>query len=317
MAGLEKVNQTTITEFLLVGFETRPELQITLFVMFFTIYLSTVAGNILLILTVWTDHHLHTPMYFFLSNLSFLETGYVSNVIPRLLVSFLTQDKTISLPGCCIQLYVFSFLGTTECFLLTGMSYDRYLAICRPLHYVTLMSPRTCLLLAVASWTCGFVAPSFTVITTSKLAFCSQGEINHFFCDLTAVLRLSCEDTSIVKVTSLILASIITLVPFVLTITSYIYVILTILGIPSTAGRKKAFSTCSSHLIVVSTFYGALIIMYVVPSGNQSLDFNKVFSLLYTVVTPMFNPIVYSLRNKEVRDALGRVIHKMLLSPLM
>ncbi|XP_044841001.1 olfactory receptor 6M1-like [Mauremys mutica] len=317
MAGLEKVNQTTITEFLLVGFETRPELQITLFVMFFTIYLSTVAGNILLILTVWTDHHLHTPMYFFLSNLSFLETGYVSNVIPRLLVSFLTQDKTISLPGCCIQLYVFSFLGTTECFLLTGMSYDRYLAICRPLHYVTLMSPRTCLLLAVASWTCGFVAPSFTVITTSKLAFCSQGEINHFFCDLTAVLRLSCEDTSIVKVTSLILASIITLVPFVLTITSYIYVILTILGIPSTAGRKKAFSTCSSHLIVVSTFYGALIIMYVVPSGNQSLDFNKVFSLLYTVVTPMFNPIVYSLRNKEVRDALGRVIHKMLLSLLM
>ncbi|XP_065270052.1 olfactory receptor 6M1-like [Emys orbicularis] len=317
MAGLEKVNQTTVTEFLLVGFETRPELQITLFVMFFIIYLSTVAGNILLILTVWTDHHLHTPMYFFLSNLSFLETCYVSNVIPRLLVSFLTQDKTISLPGCCLQLYVFSFLGTTECFLLTGMSYDRYLAICRPLHYVTLMSPRTCLLLAVASWTCGFVAPSFTVITTSKLAFCSQGEINHFFCDLTAVLRLSCEDTSIIKVTSLILASIITLAPFVLTITSYVYVILTILGIPSTAGRKKAFSTCSSHLIVVSTFYGALIIMYVVPSRNQSLDFNKVFSLLYTVVTPMFNPIVYSLRNKEVKDALGRVIRKMLLSPKM
>ncbi|XP_050791422.1 olfactory receptor 5V1-like [Gopherus flavomarginatus] len=230
MAGLEKVNQTTITEFLLVGFETRPELQITLFAMFFIIYLSTIAGNILLILTVWTDHHLHTPMYFFLSNLSCLETGYVSNVIPRLLVSFLTQDKTISLP---------------------------------------------------------------------------------------AVLRLSCEDTSIIKVTSLILASIITLAPFVLTITSYIYVILTILGIPSTAGRKKAFSTCSSHLIVVSTFYGALIIMYVVPSGNQSLDFNKVFSLLYTVVTPMFNPIVYSLRNKEVKGALGRVIHKMLLSPKM
>ncbi|XP_053901987.1 olfactory receptor 6M1-like [Malaclemys terrapin pileata] len=303
MAGLEKVNQTTVTEFLLVGFETRPELQITLFVMFFIIYLSTVAGNILLILTVWTDHHLHTPMYFFLSNLSFLETGYVSNVIPRLLVSFLTQDKTISLPGCCLQLYVFSFLGTTECFLLTGMSYDRYLAICRPLHYVTLMNPRTCLLLAVASWTCGFVAPSFTLV--------------RFFCDLTAVLRLSCEDTSIIKVTSLILASIITLAPFVLTITSYVYVILTILGIPSTAGRKKAFSTCSSHLIVVSTFYGALIIMYVVPSGNQSLDFNKVFSLLYTVVTPMFNPIVYSLRNKEVKDALGRVIRKMLLSPKM
>ncbi|XP_043351692.1 olfactory receptor 1038-like [Dermochelys coriacea] len=230
MAVLEKVNQTTVTEFLLVGFEIRPELQITLFVMFFIIYLATVAGNILLILIVWTDHYLHTPMYFVLSNLSFLETGYVSDVIPRLLVSFLTQDKTISLP---------------------------------------------------------------------------------------AVLRLSCEDTSIIKITSLILASIITLAPFVLTIASYVYVILTILRIPSTAGRKKGFSTCSSHLIVVSTFYGALIIMNVLLSGNQSLDFNKMFSLLYMVVTPMFNFIVYSLRNKEVKDALGRVIHKMCLSPKM
>ncbi|CAM2102641.1 unnamed protein product [Caretta caretta] len=188
MAGLEKVNQTTVTAFLLVGFETRPKLQITLFVMFFIIYLATIARNILLVLIVWTDHYLHTPMYFVLSNLSFLETGYVSNVIP----------------GCCI-----------------------------------------------------------------------------------------------------------------LTIASYVYVILTILRIPSIAGSKKAFSTCSSHLIVVSTFYGALIIMYVAPSGNQSLDFNKMFSLRYMVVTPMFNPIVYSLRNKDMKDALGRVIHKIWLPPKM
>ncbi|XP_039353562.1 olfactory receptor 2AP1-like [Mauremys reevesii] len=311
MAGLEKGNHTLITEFLLVGFETLPELQITLFVVFFIIYLATIAGNLLLILTVWTDHHLHTPMYFFLSNLSFLETGYVSNIIPRLLVSLATGDKTISLLGCFLQLFVFSFLGATECFLLTGMSYDRYLAICNPLHYASNMSPRFSFLLAFASWALGFVAPSFTVIMASLLPFCGPREINHFFCDLTAVLKLPCTSTSLIEITALISASTISMIPFILTITSYIYVILTILRIPSTTGRKKAFSTCSSHLIVVSTFYGALIIMYVAPSGNQSLDFNKVFSLLYTVVTPMFNPIVYSLRNQEVKVALRRAISKM------
>ncbi|XP_039355171.1 olfactory receptor 6X1-like isoform X1 [Mauremys reevesii] len=216
MAVLEKRNHTQITEFLLVGFETFPELQITLFVVFFIIYLATVAGNLLLILTVWTDRHLHTPMYFFLSNLSFLETGYISNIIPRLLVSL-----------------------------------------------------------------------------------------------ATAVLKLPCTDTSLIEMAALISSSTVLVMPFVLTIMSYVYIILTILRLPSTTGRKKAFSTCSSHLIVVSTFYGALIIMYVVPSGNQSLDFNKAFSLLYIVVTPMLNPIVYSFRNQEVKDALSRSITKM------
>ncbi|XP_067391472.1 olfactory receptor 6C74-like [Emydura macquarii macquarii] len=311
MAGLEDGNHTLITEFLLVGFETLPELQITLFVVLFVIYLATIAGNLLLILTVWTDRHLHTPMYFFLSNLSFLETGYVSNIIPRLLVSLVTGDKTISLMGCFLQLFVFSFLGATECFLLTGMSYDRYLAICDPLHYASLMSSRSSFLLAFASWSLGFVAPSFTVIMASQLPFCGPREINHFFCDLTAVLKLPCTDTSLIEIAALLSSSSIAMIPFVLTITSYVYVILSILRIPSTTGREKAFSTCSSHLIVVSTFYGALIIVYVVPSGNKSLDFNKVFSLLYTVVTPMLNPIVYSLRNKEVKDALSRSIGKM------
>lgn len=308
---LEKMNETTVKQFLLLGFDTLPELQIGLFVLFFMIYLATVAGNILLIITVWIDCHLHTPMYFFLSNFSFLETAYVTNIIPRLLTSFLTGNRTISLSGCFFQLYVFSFLGTTECFLLTGMSYDRYVAICRPLHYANLMNPRTCLLLAIAAWVCGFLAPSFTVIMVSRLVFHNLDKINHFFCDLTATLKLSCGDVIIIKVTSQILASIITLVPFVLTIVSYAYVISTILKIPFTKGRKNAFSTCSSHLIVVSTFYGALIIMYVAPSGNQSLDFNKIFSLLYTVITPMFNPIVYSLRNKEVKSALKRTISKI------
>uniref|UniRef100_A0A452GTI8 Olfactory receptor n=1 Tax=Gopherus agassizii TaxID=38772 RepID=A0A452GTI8_9SAUR len=311
MAGLEKRNHTQITEFLLVGFETFPELQITLFVVFFIIYLGTVAGNLLLILTVWTDHHLHTPMYFFLSNLSFLETGYISNIIPRLLVSLATGDKTISLLGCFLQLFVFSFLGATECFLLTGMSYDRYLAICDPLHYASNMSPRASFWMAFASWTLGFVASFFTIIMASMLPFCGPHEINHFFCDLTAVLKLPCTDTSLIEMTALISSSTVLVIPFALTIMSYVYIILTILRLPSNNGRKKAFSTCSSHLIVVSTFYGALIIMYVVPSGNQSLDFNKAFSLLYIVVTPMLNPIVYSLRNQEVKDALSRSLTKM------
>ncbi|XP_024052990.1 olfactory receptor 6C74-like [Terrapene carolina triunguis] len=317
MAGLEKGNHTRITVFLLVGFETFPEPQITLFVVFFIIYLATISGNLLLILTVWTDRHLHTPMYFFLSNLSFLETGYISNIIPRLLVSLLTGDKTISLSGCFLQLFVFSFLGATECFLMTGMSYDRYLAICDPLHYASNMSPRASFWLTFASWALGFVAPSFTIIMASMLPFCGPLEINHFFCDLTAVLKLPCTDTSLTEMAALISSSTILVIPFVLTIMSYVYVILTILRIPSTIGRKKAFFTCSSHLIVISTFYGALIIMYVVPSRNQSLDFNKVFSLLYTVVTPMLNPIVYSLRNQEVKDALSRSIAKMWSSTKM
>ncbi|XP_006116941.2 olfactory receptor 6N1-like [Pelodiscus sinensis] len=317
MAGLEKGNQTLITEFLLVGFKTLPGLQITLFVVFFGIYLATVAGNLLLILTVWADRHLHTPMYFFLSNLSFLETGYISNIVPRLLGSLATGDRTISFSGCFLQLFVFSFLGAAECFLLTGMSYDRYLAICHPLHYTSRMSPRASFLLAFASWALGFVAPSFTIMMAAQLPFCGPQEINHFFCDLTALLKLSCTDTSLTEITALVSAATISLAPFLLTITSYVCVILAILQIPSTTGRQKAFSTCSSHLIVVSTFYGALIIMYVVPSGSQSLDFNKVFSLLYTVVTPLFNPIVYSLRNQEVRVALGRAIRKMWPSPKM
>nr|XP_006116941.1 olfactory receptor 11A1-like [Pelodiscus sinensis] len=307
MAGLEKGNQTLITEFLLVGFKTLPGLQITLFVVFFGIYLATVAGNLLLILTVWADRHLHTPMYFFLSNLSFLETGYISNIVPRLLGSLATGDRTISFSGCFLQLFVFSFLGAAECLLL----------ICHPLHYTSRMSPRASFLLAFASWALGFVTPSFTIMMAAQLPFCGPQEINHFFCDLTALLKLSCTDASLTEITALVSAATISLAPFLLTITSYVCVILAILQIPSTAGRQKAFSTCSSHLIVVSTFYGALIIMYVVPSGSQSLDFNKVFSLLYTVVTPLFNPIVYSLRNQEVRVALGRAIRKMWPSPKM
>ncbi|XP_074838191.1 olfactory receptor 6N1-like [Carettochelys insculpta] len=310
MAGQEKGNLTLVSEFLLVGFETLPELQITLFVVFLVIYLATLAGNLLLIVTVWSDRRLHTPMYFLLSNLSFLETGYISNVIPRLLVSLATGDKAISFSGCLLQLFVFSFLGATECFLLTGMSYDRYLAICDPLHYTSNMSPRASLLLALAAWALGFVAPSCTVIMAALLPFCGPHEINHFFCDLTALLKLACADTSPTEITALISAAAISTAPFILTITSYAYVILTILRIPSASGRKKAFSTCSSHLIVVTSFYGALIVMYVVPSGAQSLDFNKAFSLLYTVVIPVFNPVVYSLRNQEVRDALRRALRK-------
>uniref|UniRef100_A0A8C3SE96 Olfactory receptor n=1 Tax=Chelydra serpentina TaxID=8475 RepID=A0A8C3SE96_CHESE len=302
-------NQTSLREFILLGFSHVPDvLQGWLFVGVGAAYMVILLGNSLIIFIALVDAALHTPMYFFLRNLSFLEICYASVTIPRMLFNLLVGSKAISILSCAAQMYFFHSFGISECFLLLAMAYDRCIAICCPLRYTLIMSRSLCLQMVAVSWAAGFVTPSFTVIMASMLPFCGPREINHFFCDLTAVLKLPCIDTGLIEITALISASTISMIPFVLTITSYVYVILTILKMPSITGRKKAFSTCSSHLIVVSTFYGALIIMYVAPSGNQSLDFNKVFSLLYTVVTPMFNPIVYSLRNQEVKNALRRAI---------
>uniref|UniRef100_A0A8C3SY88 Olfactory receptor n=1 Tax=Chelydra serpentina TaxID=8475 RepID=A0A8C3SY88_CHESE len=307
------INQTAVIEFILLGFGDLPDLQILLFLMFLVTYIATVVGNSLIVVLIVADQHLHTPMYFFLGHLSCLETCYTSTFLPRLLASLFTGEKNISVSGCFTQMYFSGSLAATECYLLAAMSYDRYLAICKPLHYSILMNTKFCLQLAAGSWFNGFLAITIFVLFISQLIFCGPNQIDHFYCDPIPLMELSCSDTHLIliEMAALISSSTILVIPFVLTIMSYIYVILTILRIPSTIGRKKAFSTCSSHLIVVSTFYGTLIIMYVVPSGNQSLDFNKAFSLLYTVVTPMLNPIVYSLRNQEVKDALSRSIAKM------
>ncbi|XP_044840285.1 olfactory receptor 6F1-like [Mauremys mutica] len=310
MASPEQGNETSITEFILLGFGTLHELQILLFLLFLVIYIATVAGNILIVTLVVTDQHLHTPMYFFLGNLSCLETCYTSTILPRMLASLLTEDRTISFSVCLTQYYFFGSLGGTECFLLLVMSYDRYLAICNPMHYAARMSGRAWLQLAGGSWLGGFLGNSITTLSVSQLTFCGPNSIDHFFCDLIPLVKLSCNDPQLMEMLAFTLSLIFLLVPFLLTLMSYVCIIATILRIPSTTGRQKAFSTCSSHLIVVTIFYGTLLIVYMFPTTNTPRDFKKVLSVIYTVLTPLVNPIIYSLRNKEVKEALRKACRK-------
>ncbi|XP_067393381.1 olfactory receptor 6P1-like isoform X2 [Emydura macquarii macquarii] len=309
-------NQTFLTEFILLGFGTLPELQILLFLLFLVIYIATMAGNILIMALVVTNQHLHTPMYFFLGNLSCLETCYTSTILPRMLASLLTGDRTISVSGCITQLYFFGSLAATECLLLSVISYDRYLAIVKPLYYAARMSSRSSLQLAGGSWVGGFLANSITTLSISQLTFCGPNAIDHFFCDLIPLVKLSCSDPQLIEILTFMLCLIFSLVPFLLTVTSYISIIATILRIPSTMGRQKAFSTCSSHLIVVSIYYGTLIITYMFPTDNILGDFKKVLSVVYTVLTPLVNPLIYTLRNKEVKRALRKACRKCILGQL-
>ncbi|XP_050773594.1 olfactory receptor 6B1-like [Gopherus flavomarginatus] len=311
----EQGNQTSITEFILLGFGDLPELQIPLFLLFLVSYIATVAGNILIIMLVVADQHLHTPMYFFLGNLSCLETWYSSTILPRMLASLLTGDRTISFNWCVTQFYFFGSLLATECLLLLVMSYDRYLAICNPLHYAARMSGRACLQLAVGSWIGGFLGNSITTLSISQLTFCGPNIIDHFFCDFVPLLKLSCNDPHLMEIVTFTLTLLFSLVPFMLTLMSYICIIATILRIPSTNGRQKAFSTCSSHLIVVSIYYGTLLTVYMFPTTNILSDFKKVLSVVYTVLTPLINPLIYSLRNQEVQEAIRKVCRKFMFGP--
>ncbi|XP_067411449.1 olfactory receptor 10A7-like [Emydura macquarii macquarii] len=310
MADTDWRNQTTVIEFILLGFGKFPDIQILLFLLFLVIYIATMATNTLIVVLVVTDRHLHTPMYFLLGNLSCLETCYASTILPRMLASLLTGDRTISVSGCITQLYFFSFLGSTECYLLAVMSYDRYLAICKPLHYSTLMNTRLSLQLAAGSWVNGCLAIAIFVLFLSQLIFCGPNEIDHFYCDSIPLMELSCSDTHLVILLDFILVCVFTLPPFLLTLTSYVCIIATILRIPSTTGRQKAFSTCSSHLIVVTVFYGTIMIVYLLPKHETLQELNKVFSLCYTVLTPLLNPLIYSLRNREVKAALSEAVYK-------
>ncbi|XP_053120521.1 olfactory receptor 2AP1-like [Hemicordylus capensis] len=310
----EQQNRTGIAEFILLGFGNVEDWNILLFLLFLAIYIVTLSGNLLIVGLVIADQHLHTPMYFFLANLSFLESCYTSTILPRMLNSFLMEDKTISLWGCILQMHFFSTLAATECYLLAAMSYDRYLAICRPLHYVTLMNERTCLLLVSVSWIIGLLLITILTYLLSRLTFCSQYKIDHFFCDFTPLVKLSCSDTWVIETAAFITSSIGILPTFLITVTSHVFIIGTILKIPSFTGRQKAFSTCSSHLTVVSIFYGSLTFVYILPTTGNFKDINKVFSFLYTVLTPMANPFIYSLRNKEVKEAFAKVICKLVFS---
>uniref|UniRef100_A0A8C8RPX5 Olfactory receptor n=1 Tax=Pelusios castaneus TaxID=367368 RepID=A0A8C8RPX5_9SAUR len=299
------INQTSITEFVFLEFRTVPELQIFLFLLFLVIYNTTMAGNILIMVLVVIDRHLHTPMYFFLGNLSCLETCYTSTILPKIL---LTRDRTISISGCLTQYYFFGFLAVAECYLLAMMSYDRYLAICKPLHYATRMNSRSCLQLAAGTWISSSLVADITVYLMQQLTFCGPNEIDHFFCDFIPVIKLSCSDTGMMELVTTMLAAVCTLPPFLLTLATYFSIISAILRIPSTTGKRKAFSTCSSHLTVVSIFYGTIMVVYMLPKTDTLRDLNKVFSIFYTVLTPLVNPLIYSLRNKEVNEALGKVV---------
>ncbi|XP_028558722.2 olfactory receptor 10A4-like [Podarcis muralis] len=310
MSSIREKNQTIITHFVLLGFSDLQDLQIFTFLIFLSIYLVTMAGNILIVVLVISDQHLHTPMYFFVGNLSCLETCYSSTILPRMLASLLSGDRTISAKGCMLQFWLFAFLAATECYLLAVMSYDRYLAVCKPLHYAALMDNRLCVQLVLISWLSGSLVVTTITLTMAQFSFCAPYEIDHFFCDFMPLIQHLCSGAHFLLLSSFITTSVFTFPPFLLTIASYIYIITAILRIPSATGRKKAFSTCSSHLSVVTIFYGALIVVYMFPNTDTLSQMNKVFSLFYTVFTPLINPLIYSLRNKEVSKSLKRAIDK-------
>ncbi|XP_078234152.1 olfactory receptor 5G9-like [Pogona vitticeps] len=312
MEQLIQENRTFVTEFLLQGFGDVGDQWFFPFLLFLVIYIATMTGNILIIILVIIDHHLHTPMYFFLANLSCLETCYSSSILPLMLANlFNGGEGTISVTGCLVQYYFFGFLAASECYLLAAMSYDRYVAICKPLLYRSLMSGQVCLQLIAGSWISGSLAMNITIYLMHQLQFCGSGIINHFFCDFNPIVKQACNDTHMIKLLTDIFAVIFPLPPFVLTLASYVSIISVILRIPSSSGRKKAFSTCSSHLIVVSVFYSTIIIVYMLPKTETLRDLNKVFSLFYTVLTPFFNPLIYSLRNKEVKEAFRNVFVRL------
>ncbi|KFW66952.1 Olfactory receptor 1020, partial [Pygoscelis adeliae] len=299
-------NKTVVTEFILLGFRNGPKLDSLLFLMFLSIYIVTITGNIFIIVLVVANRHLHTPMYFFLGNLACLEICYSSNILPRMLLSYLGGDRSISVNGYFTQYYFFGCLGVAECYLLTVMSYDRYLAVCKPLHYPSRMNGKLCLQLGAASWISGFLTNSILTFLISNLDFCGPNEIDHFFCDSFPMIKLSCSDSHVVGLVTSVVAGVCSLPPFLLTFSSYLYIIVTVMRILSATGRKKAFSTCSSHLIVVILFYWSILTVYVLPHHDTQISPNKVFSVFYTILTPLVNPLIYSLRNKEVKEALRK-----------
>ena len=279
-----------------------------LFVLFLSIYLFTVAGNLGLILVIRTDSRLNTPMYFFLSNLAFVDFCYSSVITPKMLGNFLYKQNVISFNGCAAQLGCFLAFMTAECLLLASMAYDRYVAICNPLLYTVVMSPGICVQLVAAPYGYSFLVALFHTILTFRLSYCHSNVINHFYCDDVPLLRLTCSDTHSKQLWIFACAGLMFISSLLVVSVSYMYIISAILKMRSAEGRRKAFSTCGSHMLAVTIFYGTLIFMYLQPSSNHSLDTDKMASVFYTVIIPMLNPLIYSLRNKEVKDALKKVI---------
>nr|XP_008535592.1 PREDICTED: LOW QUALITY PROTEIN: olfactory receptor 6C4-like [Equus przewalskii] len=306
-------NKTTFTEFILMGFTNQPAVQVVIFIFLFLTYLLSVLGNLtIIILTlVPPDPHLQTPMYFFLRNFSFLEISFTSIFIPRFLTSMTTGNKVISFAGCFTQYFFAILLGATEFYLLASMSYDRYVAICKPLQYLTIMSSRVCIQLVFCSWLGGLLAILPPIILMSQVDFCASNVLNHYFCDYGPLLELACSDTSLLELVVTFVAAVTLVVTLLLVTLSYTYIIRTILRIPSAQQRTKAFSTCSSHMIVISLSYGSCMFMYVNPSAKEVGAFNKGIAVLITSVTPLLNPFIYTLRNQQVKQAFKDTIKKI------
>ncbi|XP_042530084.1 olfactory receptor 1P1-like [Dipodomys spectabilis] len=303
-------NQSSSFEFLLWGLSERPEQQRLLFLLFLWMYAITVAGNLLIVLAIGADTRLHTPMYFFLASLSCADIFFTSTTVPKALVNIQTQSRSISYAGCLVQLYFFLTFGDMDIFLLATMAYDRYVAICHPLHYMTIMSRGRCVFMVGSCWVLTNLVAMTHTFLIFRLSFCSKKIIPDFFCDLGPLMKVSCSDTRVNELVLLFLGGAVILVPFLLILVSYICITLAILRVPSARGRLKAFSTCGSHLAVVTLFFGTVIRAYLCPSpsSSNSVVEDTAAAVMYTVVTPLLNPFIYSLRNKDMKGALLRLL---------
>ncbi|XP_075387093.1 olfactory receptor 11G2-like isoform X1 [Tenrec ecaudatus] len=301
-------NSNSIPGFILIGFPCTREGQILLFVLFLIVYCLTLLGNGSIVCAVRWDQRLHTPMYILLANFSFLEIWYVNSTVPNMLANFLSETKVISFSGCFLQFYFFFSLGSTECFFLAVMAFDRYLAICRPLHYPSIMTGRLCTHLVVTCWVLGFLWFLIPISIISQMSFCGSWIIDHFLCDPAPLLALACKKAPVVELLLSTLSPLPLIIPFVFIMGSYTLVLQAVLRVPSAAGRRKAFSTCGSHLAVVSLFYGSVLVMYGSPTSEHEAGMQKIVTLFYSVITPLLNPVIYSLRNKDMKSALQNLL---------
>ncbi|XP_078507308.1 olfactory receptor 5V1-like [Lissotriton helveticus] len=303
---MNESNMSTTTGFLIVGFSDIPQLKIPLFFALFSIYLITLMGNFLILIIIYLNSNLHTAMYFFLTQLSFVDIIFTSVIFPQLLVHFFAKDREVSLTECLLQLYFFIALVSAELLLLTVMAYDRYVAICVPLRYTTIMNKAMCMRLAAGSWTVGLLLGVPHPVLMSRFSFCESHIINHIFCDATALLKISCSSTSTIETLNYVDGSLVTMTSFIVIIMSYCKITSSILKIKSKTGKEKAFSTCASHITVVVLFYMSILSTYVRPISTYSIKENKIMSLSYVAVTPLCNPIIYSLKNAEFKKALKK-----------
>ncbi|KAM5300598.1 olfactory receptor 1L4 [Ctenodactylus gundi] len=309
---METKNQSSSPSgFILLGLSSNPQLQKPLFAIFFLMYLVTVAGNVLIILAIHSDSRLHTPMYFFLSNLSFMDICFTTVIVPKMLANLLSETKAISYGGCLVQMYFFMAFGNTDSYLLASMAIDRLVAICYPFRYNVTMSPRPCLLMLLGSCAISHLHALLRVVLMSRLSFCASRVIKHFFCDTQPVLKLSCSDTSSSQIVVMTETLAVIATPCLCILFSYLRIIVTVLRIPSAAGKWKAFSTCGSHLTVVALFYGSVVYVYFRPLSMYSVVKDRVATVMYTVVTPMLNPFIYSLRNKDMKNALRKLKNRI------